>query len=76
MQNIPLSEINLEELDDLEDIKINRKKCKEEKTLDFIITAKNPYVFKVNERLVKMEFSNNERKAKDTIMNVIKDLYK
>ncbi len=75
-RNISLSEINHDEVDDLKDIKISRKKSKEERILDFIITTKNPYVFKVNGRLVKIEFSNNERKAEECITNVLKDLYK
>ncbi len=48
-RNIPLSEINPDEVDDLKNIKISRKKSKEERILDFIITTKNPYVFKVND---------------------------
>ncbi len=75
-RNIPLSEINPDEVDDLKNIKISRKKSKEERILDFIITTKNPYVFKVNGRLVKIEFSNNERRAEDAIMSIIKGLYK
>ncbi len=75
-RNISLSEINPDEVDDLKDIKISRKKSKEERILDFIITTKNPYVFKVNGKLVKIEFSNNKRKAEECITNVLKDLYK
>ncbi len=55
--------------------KISRKKSKEERILNFIIATKNPYVFKVNGRLVKIEFSN-ERKAENTITNIIKNLYR
>lgn len=58
-KHVPLSEINPDDVDDLKDIKISRKKFKEERILDFIITTKNPYIFKVNGRLVKIEFLNN-----------------
>lgn len=58
------------------DIKEIQKKSKEERILDFIINTKNPYVFGVNGRLVKIEFSNNNRNTKDAIMNVIKDMYR
>lgn len=29
--------------------------------MDFISNAKNPYIFKINGRLVKIEFSDNEK---------------
>jgi len=75
-KNIPIGEINPDDVDDIEDIKISRKKCREERILDFIVATKNPYAFKVNGRLVKIEFSNNGIKAEDAIMNIIKDLYR
>ncbi len=75
-KNIPIEDIDPDDVDDIENIKISRKKCKEEKILDFIIETKNPYIFKVNGRLVKIEFSNNGIKAEDAIMNIIKDLYR
>lgn len=75
-RNIPIEDINPDDVDDLEDIKISRKKCREERILDFIIATKNPYAFKVNGTLVKISFSNNNRNAKDCINRVIKNLYK
>ena len=75
-RNTPLNEIDPNDVDDIKDIKISKKKAKEERILDFIVTTKNPYVFKVNGRLVKIEFSNNNQNAEDAIMNVIKDMYR
>ena len=49
---------------------------KEERIIDFIIKTKNPYIFKVNDRSVKIEFTDNGRKAKAAITNVLKSLYK
>ena len=63
-------------MDELSDIKISRKKSKEEKILDFISKTKNPYIFKVNGKLVKLEFTDNRTNAEDAITNVIKSLYK
>ena len=48
----------------------------EEKILDFISKTKNPYIFKVNGRLVKLEFTDNGRKSEDAITRVIKSIYK
>ena len=48
----------------------------EEKILDFISKTKNPYIFKVNGKLVKLEFTDNGKFAEDAITRVIKSIYK
>ena len=73
---IKVNETNIVDVDDLGWIKISRKKSKEEKILDFISKTKNPYIFKVKGKLVKLEFTDNGRKAEDAITNVLKSLYK
>lgn len=75
-KDMPLNEIDINEVDDLSDIKISKKKSSNERVLDFLIATKNPYVFKVNGRLVKIEFSNNNRIAEDCITNVIRSVYR
>ena len=69
-------EVNINDVDDLSEVKISRKKSKEEKILDFISKTKNPYIFKVNGKLVKLEFSDNETNAEEAITNIIKSIYK
>lgn len=39
-KNIPIEEINPDDVDDLANIEISRKKCREERILDFIIAQK------------------------------------
>ena len=75
-KNIDLNEVNIDDIDELSEIKISRKKSKEEKILDFISKTKNPYIFKVNGKLVKLEFTDNGTNAEDAIINVIKSIYK
>ena len=75
-ENIPLSEIDINEVDEITDIKINRRKSSEERILDFLNTVKNPYVFKVNGKLVKISFSDTEKTADDCLTNVLKNLYR
>lgn len=75
-KDIDLSEVDIDEVDDLDKIKISRKKSKEERIIDFINETKNPYVFKVNGRLVKLEFTDNGKSAEDCLINVLKNLYK
>lgn len=71
-----LKDIKLEDVDDLSTIKISRKKSSNERILDFLLSVKNPYVFKVDNHLVKIGFSNNNVKAEDCISNVISSIYK
>ena len=73
---IEVNEVNKDDVDELSDIKISRKKSKEEKILDFISKTKNPYIFKVNGKLVKLEFTDNGTNAEDANINVIKSIYK
>ena len=54
-------EVDPNDVDNLDDIKIDRRKKQNEIIMDFISNAKNPYIFKINGRLVKIEFSDNEK---------------
>lgn len=67
-KDIDLSEVNIDDVDDLNEIRIDRRKSKEERIIEFISKTKNPYIFKVNGRLVKIEFIDNGRKAEDSIL--------
>lgn len=72
-KNVSFNDITLDDVDDISTIKISKKKNEYEKILDFVENTKNPYIFKVNGKLVKIEFSNNERKAEDCLTNVLKN---
>lgn len=76
LENIPLSEININEVDELANISINRRKSSNERILDFLNTVKNPYVFKMNGKLIKISFSKTSKTADDCLTNVLKSLYK
>lgn len=58
-KKIEVYEVNIDDADDLSEIKICRKKSREEEILDFIGETKNPYIFKANGKLVKLEFTDN-----------------
>ena len=73
---IEVNEVNKDDVDELSDIKISRKKSKEEKILDFISKTNNPYIFNVNGKLVKLENTDNGANAEDAITNIMKSLYK
>ena len=73
--DISIKEVDPNDVDNLDDIKIDRRKKPNERVLEFISNAKNPYIFKINGRLVKIEFSDNEKSAEECITKVIKSLY-
>lgn len=54
-----LNEINPDDISDINVIKIDRRKHKVERMLDFLSQVENPYVFKVNGHLVQIGFTEN-----------------
>ena len=44
--------------------------------LDFLTQVKNPYVFKVNGKLVRMSFSENGPTADECLTRMLKKLYR
>ena len=75
-RNVNLDDVKLEDVDEITDIKIDRRKPKNERILDFIMKAKKPYIFKVNEKLVRIRFSETDKTAEDCLTNVLKNLYR
>lgn len=74
--NMKLEDINPDEVDEISSIKIDRRKSSNEIILDFLTQVKNPYVFKVNEKLVRMSFSENGPTADDCLTRMLKNLYR
>ena len=58
-RNMKLEDVTLDDVDELGTIKIDRRKSSNERILDFLTKVKNPYIFKINSRLVRMRFSEN-----------------
>ena len=75
-KNIKLEDINPDDVDELSSIKIDRRKSSNERILDFLTQVKNPYVFKVNGRLVRFSFSENGPTADDCLTRVLENLYR
>lgn len=75
-KGISLEEIDPNNIDDITSISIDKRKSSNERLLDFLMKAKNPYVFKVKGKLVKISFSDDSNKtADDCLTNVLKNLY-
>ena len=75
-RNMRLEDVTLDDVDEISSIKIDKRKTKEERILDFLMKVKNPYIFKVNGKLVKMSFSDTDKTAEDCLTNVLKNLYR
>ena len=75
-RNVNLDNVKLEDVDEITDIKIDKRKTSNERILDFITKAKNPYIFKVNGKLVRIRFSDTDKTADDCLTNVLKNLYR
>ena len=75
-KNMKLSDVSLDDVDEIYSIKIDRRKSSNERILDFLRKTKNPYIFKVNNTLVRISFSNNDRTADDCLTSVLKNLYR
>ena len=71
-----LNTINPDDIPDIKNIKIDKRKSKEERILDFLSQVENPYVFKINGHLVKIGFTDNGKTAEECLTNVLKNLYR
>lgn len=59
-RNAEISVCNADELVDLRNIKANRKAPLKRRAEDFIAQVGNPYLFKVNDVVVKVEFGGGK----------------
>ena len=75
-RNMKLEDVTLDDVDEISSIKIDRKKPSNERILDFILKIKNPYIFKVNGKLVRISFSNTGVAAEDCLTRVLENLYR
>lgn len=76
-RNMKLEDVTLDDVDEISSIKIDKRKPSEERILDFIAKVKNPYIFKVNGKLVRMRFTENtDLTADDCLTRVLENLYR
>ena len=75
-RNMRLEDVTLDDVDELGTIKIDRRKSSNQRILDFLTKVKNPYIFKVNGRLVRMKFSENGPTADECLTNMLENLYR
>lgn len=72
-----LEDINIDNLIEISNVKITRKKSSKQRILDFLNEIDNPYFFKVNGRIVQIAFNDESSlSANDCLYGVLKDIYK
>ena len=74
--NISIDDVKKEEINDLSEVKISKKKKGYDKILEFIKNVSNPYIFNIDNKIVKIEFTDNGQRAEDRIINIINTMYK
>ena len=75
-KSMKLEDVTLDDVDEISSIKIVRRKPRNERILDFLTKVKNPYIFKVNCKLVRIRFSDTDKTAEDCLTRVLENLYR
>ena len=75
-REVSLDEASIDDVDELSSVKINTRLNQVDRIIDFISKTKNPYIFKVNGKLVRMSFSDKGPTADDCLTRVLENLYK
>jgi len=75
-KSMTLDDVSLDDVDEITSIKIDKRKSSNERILDFLIKVKSPYIFKLNNRLIRIRFSDNGLTANDALTNILKNLYR
>lgn len=71
-KNIELKDIERTEVEDIRNIKVNKDLPIEERIVDFLKKVKNPYVFRVDNTLVKISFGTQNIDIKQCLNNIVK----
>ena len=75
-RNMRLEDVTLDDVDEIRSIKKDKRKSSNERILDFVMKVKNPYIYKVNGKLVKMSFSDTDKTVEDCLTRVLENLYR
>jgi len=60
MQNVDIRAVNLEDLRDIRDVKVNQDLPKRERILDFIRQIGNPYCYRHGKYVVKVSYTQTD----------------
>lgn len=75
-KKINIDEVDINQIPNIDEIVISRKKDINDRITEYLINYNNPYFYNINGKIIKIEFSENENKAEDCITKVLSELYK
>lgn len=67
MRDVDIRTVDLDELVDIADVRIDMSLPKKERALDFLKQIKNPYCFKIGKTAVKISFSDTDDSLEDCL---------
>ena len=70
MKNVDIRTVELNILEDLDKIEVDKSLTKEELLLDFITKIKNPFCFICNGMVVKTSYSNTKDSLEDKLVQL------
>ena len=73
LKNVSIIECETAKLQDIRDVKIDSKKRKEERLLQFLSQMGNPYCFKVGDVAVKVSFAKEGASFQETMELLLKN---
>lgn len=71
-----IEDIDINQINDLKDIKISKRKNSQDRIMDFLKQAKNPYFFKCNDKIVQITFSDNGKTADECLTDLLSEIYR
>ena len=75
-RKVTLDEVSIDDVDELSSVKINTRLNQVDRIIDFISKTKNPYIFKVNGKLVRFNFLENGLTADECLTRLLENLYR
>ena len=72
-KKIEVNEVEKENMDSIDNIDINKDKPSNIRILEFLKQSTNPYMFLIDNMIVKIEYGEKGTKLKDCINNLIQD---
>ena len=70
-KKIEMDKIEINAIDNINEIDIDKEKPSSTRIIDFIKKSKNPYMFLVDDTKVKIKYGNNDRKINQCINSLI-----
>ena len=71
-----IEDIDPAEIDEIKAVTIDTDVSSTDRIVNFINKVKNPYIFKVNGKLVRIRFSDTDKTAEDCLTNVLNNFYR